>query len=161
VIFVTVGSQMPFDRLIIAMDAWARANAAGLEVRAQIGDSSYCPHTLSWMRSLRPDEFRQACSDARLVVAHAGMGTVLTALEFGRPLLLLARRASRGETRNDHQVATARWLAQRPNIFVADDESQIGDRLALVLQQASSSPPTAARASPPLLEAIRDFVNRR
>jgi UDP-N-acetylglucosamine transferase subunit ALG13 len=161
VIFVTVGSQMPFDRLVIAMDTWAREHAATIEVQAQIGNTNYRPHSLRWTRSLRPDEFRRACLEARVVVAHAGMGTVLTALEFGRPLLLLARRASRGETRNDHQVATARWLAQRPNIFVADDESQIGDRLALVLQQASSSPPTAARASPPLLEAIRDFVNRR
>ncbi len=36
-IFVTVGEQLPFDRLVRAVDEWAAAS--GKEVFAQIGNS--------------------------------------------------------------------------------------------------------------------------
>ena len=39
-IFVTVGSQLPFDRLVRAVDDWAAGNG-GAAAFAQIGASSY------------------------------------------------------------------------------------------------------------------------
>ena len=41
-IFVTIGSMFPFDRLIRAMDAFAQANP-GTEILAQIGTGDYVP----------------------------------------------------------------------------------------------------------------------
>ena len=44
VIFVTIGSMFPFDRLIRAMDAWAAAQPERrVELLAQIGDGGYEP----------------------------------------------------------------------------------------------------------------------
>jgi UDP-N-acetylglucosamine transferase subunit ALG13 len=63
--------------------------------------------------------------EAELVVAHAGMGSIITALRYQRPLLIMPRRAALGEHRNDHQVATAKWLIDRPGIEVAWDESEL------------------------------------
>lgn len=117
-IFLTVGSQMPFDRLSAAVALWARSHAEGVQVVAQVGLTRLDIRALEgliWHRMLTPADYRRQVDACDLLVAHAGMGSVLTALEHGRPLLVLPRRAHRRETRNDHQVDTALHL-QRLNV---------------------------------------------
>jgi UDP-N-acetylglucosamine transferase subunit ALG13 len=94
---------------------------------------------------------------ADLVVAHAGMGTILTRLETGLPMLVMPRQAALGEHRNDHQIATARRLAHLPGLSVVADETE----LARALDGFRPRPVTArvdAVASPALISAIRDFI---
>jgi UDP-N-acetylglucosamine--N-acetylmuramyl-(pentapeptide) pyrophosphoryl-undecaprenol N-acetylglucosamine transferase len=54
-----------------------------------------------------------AMREADAVVAHAGVGTALAAFEVGKCPLLVPRRAAHGEAVDDHQVETARDLAER------------------------------------------------
>lgn len=157
-IFVTVGSQMPFDRLIVAMDAWAAAQPNPINIFAQIGSSSYRPTTLRWNQSLTPGEFKEAVSTADIIVAHAGMGSVLTAMEMGKSLVLMPRLGDLQETRNDHQIATAKWLAKRDGIFVAMDETELPLALAKAITAAQRTVTIAPYASPTLIDAIKKFV---
>lgn len=160
-IFVTVGSQTPFDRLVRTVDAWC-ARQPGVEVVAQIGQGGYEPRHMRWLRLCSPAEYRRHCAAAEVIVAHAGMGTVLTALEAGRPMLLLPRRGELGETRNDHQLATAKWLRGRPGITVADDEpALVGWLDAWVPGTGRAAPEAISRyAQPRLIAALRRFVDR-
>lgn len=153
-----MGSQTPFDRLIRAVDEWARDVGTAVEVVAQIGSGEYEPKSIRWVRSLSPAEFRDHCSRARLVVAHAGMGSVLTAMEFGKPLLLLPRRGALRETRNDHQLATAKWLELKTGIWVAHGEAQIGVLLPKVLSQTKDLPAQDGAALMPLISGLRNFI---
>jgi UDP-N-acetylglucosamine transferase subunit ALG13 len=110
VIFVTVGTQVAFDRLITAVDEWAGA-AVGREVFAQIGPTRLRPRHIEYAPFVSPQECTERMLAAKAIVAHAGMGTILTALEMGKPLLVMPRRAALGEHRNDHQLATAHRFA--------------------------------------------------
>ena len=56
-IFATVGTQLPFDRLIIALDHWAKSKR-NAEVFAQIGRGSYQPEHIDWTRDMDPQAFR-------------------------------------------------------------------------------------------------------
>lgn len=132
-IFLTVGSQMPFDRLVQAMDDWAACHP-GHPVHAQIGRSTLRPTHFRAEEVLTPAGFRQKVLAADVIVAHAGMGSVLTAIEFRKPLVLMPRRGDLRETRNDHQVATAKWLAAKPGIQIVNT----GEELAVALQTALS-----------------------
>jgi UDP-N-acetylglucosamine transferase subunit ALG13 len=105
VIFVTVGSSEPFDRLVRAVDEWAGLRGRS-DVFAQIGHSDYQPKHIQCSKFLDPSEFRTRFNNAQFVVAHAGMGSIITALEIGKPIVVMPRRAHLGETRSDHQVAT-------------------------------------------------------
>ena len=95
---------------------------------------------------------------ASLVVAHAGMGSIFTALTLGKPIVILPRRGDLKETRNNHQVATARWLSKRPGVFVANNESE----LVACIQQglahagASCASPDAPAA---FIEALKKFID--
>mgnify|MGYP005817213323 CR=1 FL=1 len=123
-IFVTVGSMYPFDRLIAAADAWAAANP-GVAMLAQIGTGTP-PRNMRWGQRMDQDSFAETVRDAEVVVAHAGMGTVITAGRFARPLVILPRHVALGEHATEHQVATADWLRGRPGIFVADTADDLG-----------------------------------
>ena len=58
-------------------------------------------------------EMNQAMREADVVVAHAGTGIALAALEAGRLPVLVPRRARRGEHVDDHQLTIALELALR------------------------------------------------
>lgn len=157
-IFVTVGSQMPFDRLVAAVDDWVGRRQPAPDVFAQIGPSSYKPRALRYAQALSPAEFNATVAAADIIVAHAGMGSVLTAMELGKTLVLMPRRGELQETRNDHQVATANWLAERPGIFIAMDEDELAAALAAAQAAAERTATISPYASPGLLAALRDFV---
>jgi len=156
VIFVTVGSQEPFDRLVKTVDEWA-ASKGSTDVVAQIASNAWRPPHLRWSEFLSPDVFRQHLAEAELVVAHAGTGTILQAMELTVPLVIMPRRAYLRETRNDHQLGTARRLAATANISVAYDERQL---VSFLNEPGSAARATALRdeASPELLDAIRSFL---
>jgi UDP-N-acetylglucosamine transferase subunit ALG13 len=158
-IFVTVGTQLPFDRLVQAVDAWAALHPA-ISVLAQVNDGSYVPQHVQAVQSLAPAQFVQHFAAARVVVAHAGMGTVISALEVGKPLVLLPRLAALGEHRNDHQMGTARHFSRFSCIRVAGSEHDVGPLIDELLAGLSSTSPLqpAPGVSPALLDGIRRFL---
>jgi UDP-N-acetylglucosamine transferase subunit ALG13 len=129
VIFVTVGSVFPFERLIRAMDEWAGLNPQ-VEVFAQTGNGEYQPLHMRWERMLSPAQFNDLVARTELLVAHAGTGSMIAAAEQCKPMVLLPRLARLREHTTDHQVHTARWLADRPGVFVAESETFLGARIA-------------------------------
>jgi UDP-N-acetylglucosamine transferase subunit ALG13 len=155
-IFVTVGTQLPFDRLIAAVDRWAASHSA--DVIAQTGASSYRPRSIAWKDFIGVAEANQQIRTADLVVSHAGMGTILTRLETGLPMIILPRRAELGEHRNDHQLATAQRLSHLAGLTVVNDEDDLCERMSTFRPQARSAGVDAV-ASPLLISAIREFVS--
>ena len=129
---------------------------------AQIGNAGHAPTHMKWCRFLSPKLYQERFRSADLVVAHAGTGVLMTARACGRPLLLLPRLASLGETRNEHQRATANCFSSLPGVLVADGEDELlklldrGDELV-------ESMGADARESPDLSEGlitrIQEFIS--
>lgn len=155
-IFVTVGSQMPFDRLVRAMDAWADAHPEH-SVEAQIGNSDYAPQSMTVHTSLPPTLFAKKMAEADIVVAHAGMGTIISAAEYGKPLVLMPRRGALRETRNDHQVATARWLKEKSGIFIIDNETELPKALLDALSSSGNLALSGAKPLP-MIDNLRQII---
>jgi len=159
-IFVTVGEQLPFDRLIHAVDEWA--SVSGQEVFAQIGRSALRPVHIAYKEFLAPDEFKEKFLAAEFVVAHAGMGTIISALELGKPILVMPRKAALGEVRNEHQLATARRFLTLNYISVALDEIELRENLDN-LGKAVMNQSKKKIIGPPhsLLTTIREFIEAK
>ncbi|WP_281544135.1 glycosyltransferase [Grimontia sp. SpTr1] len=115
-IFVTVGSQMAFDRMVNIVDEWAKKTSRN-DIVAQIGMSSEKFDNIDCYEGFTSEEFKNKIEQADVVIGHAGMGTILTCLEIGKPLLIMAREGSLKETRNDHQIATKNWVKDWDYIF--------------------------------------------
>lgn len=124
-IFVTVGTQLPFDRMVRAIDEWAGLTGRR-DVFAQVGHSSLRPRHMEWAQSLAPPVFQRMLAQADVIVAHAGMGSIIMALELAKPIVVVPRRAELGEHRNDHQLATARQFVDLGLVRAAFDEREVG-----------------------------------
>lgn len=153
-IFATVGTQLPFDRMMEALDAWAAVS--GEHVVAQVGPSKRDFSRLDCFQYLAHAEVERYFKQARVIVAHAGMGSVLTALKHKRPIILIPRDASRGEHRNDHQQATARWLEGVPGVHIAWSAEQLIALLNEPLKQTEAS--LTDFAQPEFIARLKNYL---
>jgi UDP-N-acetylglucosamine transferase subunit ALG13 len=156
VIFVTIGTMWPFDRLIRAMDALSAADPQA-EMLAQIGRGKYEPRHMRWVRIMDRAAYAAAIAEADVVVAHAGVGSVVTAGEHGKPIVVLPRKVALGEHTTEHQLETAAWLQSRPGVFVAAEAADLAGCIAAALAQGGFAPVPSA-APPEFLGRLRGFI---
>lgn len=158
-IFLTIGTQMSFDRLIKCVDGWA-ADHPEVKVFAQMGETDLHPEHIQATGFISSQEYAEQMREASLVIAHAGLGSIISALENGKPILVLPRRADLGEHRNDHQLATARRFEGHEGVLVAFTTEDLIDRLNR-LEEITAPGVLRRDAAPELLDAIRAFVQER
>ncbi|MDD1529420.1 glucuronosyltransferase [Bradyrhizobium sp. WBOS7] len=149
--------MVPFDRLIQIMDGWAADHPAEA-VFAQIGTGRYEPRAMEFSRILSPQDFAERVASCSLVVAHAGMGSVISAAQAAKPIVLFPRRQSLREHNTDHQLDTVKWLADRPGIYVATDEVQIREQIARARRESVSAAPLSATAPASFAQRIRRAI---
>lgn len=124
-VLVTVGTQLPFDRLVAAVDNWAQT-AQNIDLFSQIGPGpAFQPSAGRFAEMLSPEEFRGLFERADCIVSHAGIGTILAALELAKPIIVMPRLARLGEQRTDHQVATADRFSRLGVVQVANTDQEM------------------------------------
>lgn len=155
-LLVTVGAQLPFDRLIRAVDAWVEDHPEH-RVLAQIGETDERPAHARWTKFLMPDDFDREFDTADVIVGHAGIGTLFAAMQRGKPILVLPRESARRETRNDHQIATARAFESYAGIVVAWTADEVAAGLDRLLETEGSTT-LAGETGGPLIERINAFI---
>lgn len=157
-VFVSVGSMMPFDRLVRAMDEWAAANP-GIPVEIQIGKGTHEARHARWVRTLALPEYQARVAACDLFVAHCGMGSIISAIEAGKPILMLPRLQAKGEHNTDHQLATAKHVGVRPGLHVAADEADLKARASALIGASAPPPAPISRfADPAFTNRIRAFI---
>lgn len=131
-IFLTVGTQFPFDRLVQAIDEAAGKQLLEDEVFGQIGQTHYRPQHFNYVETLKKDDFDQTIHQADGIISHAGMGSITMAMEYDKPLLVMPRRAKFGEVVNDHQVAIATRYEQLHYLLVAYDAADLPEKIKIL-----------------------------
>ncbi|MEP2473674.1 MAG: glycosyltransferase [Paracoccaceae bacterium] len=128
------------------------------DIVAQVGPDTTPRQCLKTHATLTPDAFDALFRQARVVVAHAGIGSILSAKAYRKPLIVMPRRLAHAEHRNDHQLATARQVEAVTGIHVAWDISD----LAALLSAPSLTPavPDPGATADQLRDRIRDFIDQ-
>ena len=160
-VFVTVGTQLAFPRLVDAMDALAPS--LDRPVVAQVGPEAEPGRwtNLEVAPFLDSAAFAALAARSAAIVGHAGIGTFLTARAHGVPAVLMPRRAALGEHRNEHQLATARRLEGRPGLAIAWE----AEALAPLVRAALGGRPSATSPEGPgsldaLIARLADEIAR-
>ena len=120
-IFLTVGTQLPFDRLVALVDKFAESSDA--TIVGQIGNSLYKPSAIQCQSFFAPDEMDRWFVQSDVVVSHAGMGSIINCLKLTKPIIIFPRLSSLGEHRNDHQLDTLNSFDNVKGVHSARDES--------------------------------------
>lgn len=174
-ILLSVGTQLPFDRLTRTVDRWAEMRGRA-DVVGQIGVTRFAPVALQSFAHADYASFRELQQQCTLMVGHAGMGSIIAALEFGKPIIIMPRDHRLGEHRNGHQLATVERFGGRSGIYPARDEAE----LVALLDRAETltagpAPGTdaaesfaralseliVAPARPPMARRLRQLLGRR
>jgi beta-1,4-N-acetylglucosaminyltransferase len=149
-IFLTVGTQFPFDRLVKAIDRLLDDGILNESVFAQIGSTTYKPKNFPAVPSLDKHAFDRQYDQASAIISHGGTGVIMMAIDRKKPLLAVPRLRQYGEVVNDHQVGFSARFAALGCILVALGE---GELPAKVVQLRSFTP--APRHAEPELVAQR------
>lgn len=157
-ILLTVGTQLPFDRFVRLVDEWAHKNPE-VEILAQIADGAYIPKHMQYVDYLNVEKYAKAFSQASVVLAHAGMGTIINSLLASKPVVVFPRKASLGEHRNEHQLATCQKLTRLQGYYVAYEPVELFRTLDKLdtLEGGSITP----FANDDLLDAIDQFITSK
>ncbi len=155
-IYVTVGTMfLDFKRLIEKMDDIANKTQERVIIQTGLGTTfpKHCEHF-----DFKPREEVMALQcEARVIVCHAGIGSVLDALEARRPLIVVPRRKQYHEHMNDHQLDLAEGIRMRGWGRAVHDVNDLEDACA----NPPAPPPDSYQSSKHrLVSAVREFVER-
>jgi UDP-N-acetylglucosamine transferase subunit ALG13 len=157
-IVVTLGTnEQPFDRLVRA--------AAQLQIDepllVQYGASREPHGPGDWRDFMSFDELAEAMLEARVVVSHAGVGSIMLARRCGKRPVVVPRRHELGEAVDDHQLHLARRLDRLGVVRVVEDTS---DLAAAIVAARSCFPARGAGAGSsaalyaPLVDDVRGYL---
>ena len=154
-IYVALGTMfLDFPRLILKMDEIASATAE--ETIIQIGVGKTIPKTCEHFDFKPREEVLDIQRRARVIVCHAGIGSVLDALTVRRPFIVVPRLKKFGEHMNDHQLDLSRAVERRGwgrMVLNIDD-------LPAACADPLPAPQTYAPAKAQLISAVRAIVDR-
>jgi UDP-N-acetylglucosamine transferase subunit ALG13 len=152
VILVTVGTnEAPFDRLLRAVGELT----VGEPLLVQHGASSVRPPNADCVEFLLFDELLDAVRRARLVVTHAGVGSVLTVLLAGKRPIVVPRLRRFGEAVDDHQVMFGRRIGAAGLVQFVEEPAGLQEALRTAADDAA---PVQVVADQRLVSELRRYL---
>lgn len=132
-IFVSVGTQLPFERLLSMVERVV--NSSKYDVVYQISESHFSSEYGKVYKYLEPEEYNYYFDWCDLFISHAGMGSIITAFDKGKNIIICPRRFDLGEHRNDHQLATVDRFKSYSLVRVANEISEMESAIASLSQE--------------------------
>lgn len=154
-IFVTVGTgnTYGFERLIRKMDEIARE--IDEEIIAQIGCTSYIPTNITYYRFIEKNDSENLFRNSRVIVCHSGIGSILTAIKFNKPVIIVPRRKKYNEHFDDHQIEIASELEKNSQLKVVHNVED----LLNALNDSHSRTNLKSKSNNRLVVMLRDYFN--
>lgn len=149
---VTVGTILPFDRLVNGVAALGPGSGRPSRIVAQVGEGGVRPKQFECGETIEFDEMTALLERANVVFCHGGTGSLITALRSGCRIVAMPRRADRGEHYDDHQREIVSAFAARGLIEAAEEASDLEGALARAL---AKRPERATTDYAALIERLR------
>lgn len=154
-ILLSVGThRQPFPRALDLIEPLARQ---GTEVIVQYGSTKPRPDmpNATWVELMAFDELVDTMERVDNVVCHAGVGTIMTALQRGHTPVVIPRQARHGEHVDDHQLEIANRFVERGLIRSVTSET---DLTPLLVPRGDTTNRGIGKGSPELRAAVSKAV---
>lgn len=133
VIFVTVGTTLPFDDLVQAIDNLVERGEITEQVICQVGHGTYLPSHCEHFR-FKPD-LDEYIDRSSLVIGHGGTGTVTGLLASGKPFIAVANPLGAG----NHQAQFLERLNRVVSFLWTADLDRLHDLIGQAPTYASTA----------------------
>ena len=153
-IFLILGTQkFQFNRLLIEMDRLVKNCIVKDKVFAQIGYSSYLPKNYEYCDFLEQFEFEKKIKESDFVITHAGVGSILSALDMNKKVIMIPRKREYGEHIDDHQCEIANKYSELNYCILCNDVNDLEKAIKKVNIFESSYKPNLS-----LNNSISDYI---
>ena len=127
-IFVTVGTHgQQFLRLVKKADELAGKH--GEETIIQQGICKYETKSAKSFAYADEKTMSEYYRNARIVVVHGGVGSIMSSLINGKPTVVVPRLKKYGEHNDDHQLQITKELEKQGKITAVYDIDSLGDAM--------------------------------
>jgi exopolysaccharide biosynthesis glucuronosyltransferase PssE len=155
-ILVTIGTSEPFDRLLSALEQLGDDE----QIIIQCGRSRVRPALATCVDYLPFDTLAEHIRAARVVVTHAGVGSVMAVLATGKRPIVVPRLRRYGEVVDDHQLAFARRLHRTGVVELVEDLNELPHALATAPEPSAGSAATGNGLATELHRYLHDRIRR-
>lgn len=129
-IFVVLGTQkFQLNRLLKTLDQYVEEGKLQEEILAQIGYSDYLPKRYQYVDFLDKDDFDKMIEKADVVISHSGVGSIITAMNANKPVIVYPRLAKYREHIDDHQLEIAHAFAKKKYVLCCDEEDSLLEKI--------------------------------
>ena len=151
-ILVIIGLMYGFERLIKKMDEIA--GEIEEEVIIQIGLTDYEPKNAKFFKFASEKYFNKQFREARIIVSHAGVGTILTARKFRKPMIIVPRQKKYGEHIDNHQLEIAKELEGHKNIRIIYNIDELEQNLNISYENFNN-----IKQDNTLVDSLKEYLN--
>lgn len=125
-ILVLLGTQdKPFERILKAVSKEKKNGNIKDKVIAQIGCTSFKDGNINTFDFTSKDEIESLIDKARVIITHAGVGTITECLKKGKKVIVVPRLKKYGEHTNDHQLQITKEFALKGYILPVYDVKKL------------------------------------
>lgn len=130
-IFIVLGTQkFQLNRLLQVMDRYIEEGTLETtDVFAQIGHSDYEPRNYKFERFMDKDKFDRTIQQADILIAHSGVGTIITGVNAHKPVIVYPRMAKFHEHVDDHQLDIARAFEKKNYVLCCYETESLSDKI--------------------------------
>ena len=156
-IFVTVGSQLTFDRLLKTIDKEIEIGNIKDKVIVQGGKTKYKSKYMTIIKYLDLDEFDRYIKDADLIISHGGVGSITDALKYNKTVIATPRLKKYKEALNDHQIQIIENFGIEGYIIPLLDLTELN----LAIEKVKTFKPKKYKSNTnKMVKLIEDFIDK-
>lgn len=157
-IIVTLGTQdKSFDRLLRAIDKNIENGNIKDKVVVQAGFTyqTYKSKYMEMFDYIDNKTMSDLVAKSDIVISHAGAGSILTALENNKKIIVVPRQSKYGEHNNDHQLEIAERFERDGHVLYLRDLKKLDQ----ALKDIKKFKPTKLKHNQEMLDTIENFID--
>jgi UDP-N-acetylglucosamine transferase subunit ALG13 len=152
-ILALLGTQHnPFPRLLEAVE---KLNVKE-KIIVQAGHTKFDNPKIETHAIVPQTKYDEWTKDAKIIIAHAGVGSIMNSLAAAKPTIVVPRLSNLGEHGDDHQQAIVKEFADKGYIILAKNLSKLSE---LVKKARKFSIPKIDLDNSKMIKAVGKFID--
>lgn len=155
-ILVTLGTQdKSFERLLKAIDDQIKKGNIKEKVIVQAGYTQYSSPRMEIFDLVSPKQLDQLMKKANIIITHGGVGSILGALKYDKPVIAAARLLEYNEHTNNHQLQIIEEFEREHYLLALHDFNQLDQ---LLIQSRSFKPKKYVSNNQKFVQLIENYI---
>ena len=125
-IFIILGTQkFQLKRLLNEIEVLIKKGILKDEVIAQTGFTDFSSDNIKCYDYLDKKDFDKYISEADLIITHSGVGSIITAISYNKPVIVYPRLKKYKEHVDDHQKDIANAFEKKGFVLCCNEEDDL------------------------------------